>query len=344
MGNMISSADNSATLKTTYDSDKVARDTAINLANGDLAVKQKLTVTGLSTFNDDITLATGKKVNGVDVAALNTNFGTLQTTVNGAVAGAVSGDFATKDINARSLTTSGAGNFGSLRTSNIDINGNITSTTGKSYITADTTTGVKVTNGLPSTDPLYAYQTISNTGDINIRVANGKQISFGSINIVNNSLNGIGVLNTTGAITSGGYLTGNGLNLNSDFSAGNLSLPALYFDTNKVLSSSEIKFGANTILNTTSLTVPTVTTTGRITSGGGITNTGTLSNTGTLTNTGAIVNTGALKLGTNKWMINEVIDATKSSGAPRLCFGSENATGATTYFACINNSGNLERF
>ena len=79
-----------------------------------------------------------KKLNGIDVASLNTNLGALETSVKG-MNSAVSGDFAGKAISgATAVTASGAGTFGSvtstglgtygsLKTSDIDINGNITS-------------------------------------------------------------------------------------------------------------------------------------------------------------------------------------------------------------------------
>jgi hypothetical protein len=319
MGNIISSTDNSASLKTTYDSDKVARDTALNLANGDTTVKQKLIVTGTSTFNDDITLSAGKKINGIDVASLNTNIGTLQTTVAG-MNSAVSGDFSNKAISgATSVTVSGAGTFASVKTSNIDINGNITSTTGKSFITADAASGVKMTNGLASSDPLYAYQSISNTGDINIRPSTGKQVSFGSINIVNNSINGIGVLNTTGSITSGGTVTAKSLSSDTGLDITG-ALSSVSFNGTKVLGPYNITYG-NTVLNSSSINVPAVT-------------------TASVTNSGALVNTGALKLGTNKWLINEVKDA---QGTARLCFGTE-VNGTEQYFSCMDKTGDLVKY
>jgi hypothetical protein len=316
MGNIISSVNDAATLKTTYDTDKVARDVASTLApNGDTTINKALTVTGKSTFNDDITLATGKKLNGIDVANLSTNLGALETSVKG-MNSAVSGDFTGKAISgATTVTASGAGTFGSvtstglgtygsLKTSDIDINGNITSSTGKSYITTADATGIRFSNGLPVTDAKYAYQTIdSATGDINIMPGGtGKRVTIGKVNMVD------------GLITANAINPGNGLRDGW----------ATFYVT-----PSQVKYGS-TVLNSSSLTVPAVTASGLITSGSHV-------------NNGALTNTGALKLGTNKWLINEVVSTDAAKGT-RLCFGAEDSTGKATYWTCMNKDGNLERF
>lgn len=312
MGNIVSSIETASTLKSTFDSEKKTQDTALNLANGDVTVKQKLTVAGTSTFNDDITLAAGKKLNGIDVTTLSTNIGTLEKSVSG-MNTAISGDFTGKSITGAtavtasgagtfgSVTSTGAGAFGSVKTSNIDINGNITSSTGKSFITTADTTGIKFTNGLPATDAKYAYQTIeTDTGDINIY---GKKVYVGT---------GNKVLMKDGNIEAKQLYVESGL---KD-----------YFGTT-YLTASQVKYG-KTVLNADSLTVPAVTASGVITSGSHV-------------NNGALTNTGALKIGTSKWLINEVVDATKGT---RLCFGSEDTTGKATYWTCMNNQGNLEKF
>jgi hypothetical protein len=322
MGNIITSVNDAATLKATYDTDKAARDTASTLSpNGDTTINKALTVTGKSTFNDDITLATGKKLNGIDVAGLSTNLSTLEKSVSG-MNSAVSGDFAGKAITgATNVTASGAGTFGSvtstglgtygsLKTSDIDINGNITSSTGKSFITTADATGIRFSNGLPVTDAKYAYQTIDTaTGEINIMPGAGKKVTIG-----------------TGG--SGKRVT---------ITDGNMTANQLYVDTGlkdyfgtTYLTASELKFGNTMTLTKNLLTVPAVTTTGAVTSGSHV-------------NNGALTNTGALKLGTNKWLINEVVstDATKGT---RLCFGSEDSTGKATYWTCMNKDGNLEKF
>jgi len=320
MGNIISSVNDAATLKTTYDSDKVARDVATTLApNGDTTINKALTVTGKSTFNDDITLATGKKLNGIDVANLNTNLGALETSVKG-MNSAVSGDFAGKEITgATAVTASGAGTFGSvtstglgtygsLKTSDIDINGNITSSTGKSFITTADATGIRFSNGLPVTDAKYAYQSIDTaTGDISIIPGTGRRVSIGGGN------NKVSMLD--------GNISGNQLYVN-------VGLKDVFGQT--YLSASQVKYGSTMTLNKDSLTVPAVTASGAVTAG-------------SVTNNGALTNTGALKLGSNKWLINEVVSTDAAKGT-RLCFGAEDSAGKATYWTCMNKDGNLERF
>ena len=309
MGNIVGGLDTSASLKTSFDSDKSLRDTSLDLTGGDTSVKKNLIVNGTSNFKDNITLLAGKTINGIDVGTLSTNLGTLQTSVTG-MGSAVSGDFAGKAI-----TTTGLGTFGSVKTSDIDLNGNITSTTGKNFVIADSTIGLKITNGLAATNSNYVYQSFDPAGTITL---GGKSVTIG-----------------TGAGASGKVAMNNGI-----ITAGSLTIGSGISDFGgyKFITPSQVKYGTTTLLNDTSLTVPTITTTGLVTSKG-IANTGDLSNTGNLTNTGALNNTGALKLG-SKWLINEVVDATKGT---RLCFGSENA-GVQTYWTCMNNVGNLERF
>jgi hypothetical protein len=64
---------------------------------------------------------------------------------------------------------------------------------------------------------------------------------------------------------------------------------------------------------------------------------------GSVTNSGALTNTGALKIGGNKWLINEVVSTDALKGT-RLCFGAEDSAGKATYWTCMNKDGNLERF
>lgn len=317
MGNLISSVDATSELKTVYDASKVVNDTALNLANGDTVVKQKLTVTGTSTFNDDITLATGKKINGIDVGSLNTNVTTLQTNVSGMNA-AVSGDFTGKSITGvADMTASGAGTFGSVKTSNIDINGNITSTSGKSFITGDGA-GLKLTNGLPSTDRKYIYQTLDANGNIEI-VTKGK-VTVGD---------GVGTVTING---SSGDISLRGVTLTPDGNIKNsFGIP--------ILSGSKLQFG-KTIVSDVSVTAPYIFSTNSVNARTVTTSEG-ITNTGPIKNTGDVVNSGALKLGTNKWLINEVVDANKGT---RLCFGSEDGNGRQVYWTCMNNQGNLEKF
>ena len=329
MGNLIGVIDSAATLTTNLNNNVALQNTALNLLNGDTAVKQKLTVTGTSTFNDDITLATGKKLNGIDVATLSTNLGTLQTTVTG-MNTAVSGDFTGKAITGAtavtasgagtfgSVTTTGAGTYGSLKTSDIDINGNILSSTGKSFITTADATGIKFTNGLPVTDTKHAYQSIdSASGDILIASGTGKKVVIGATNSLLSS-----DPNDKVTIQNGDMRV-------KDLQANKLKVGMILNNwDNTLLDGTSLKFDKTTSLTKDLLTVPAVTASGVITSGSHV-------------NNGALTNTGALKIGTSKWLINEVADATKGT---RLCFGAEDTTGKATYWTCMNKDGNLERF
>lgn len=317
MGNLVSSIETASTLKTTFDNEKKTQDTALNLANGDTAVKQKLTVAGTSTFNDDITLAAGKKLNGIDVTTLSTNIGTLEKSVSG-MNTAISGDFTGKAITGAtavtasgagtfgSVTTTGAGTYGSLKTSDIDINGNILSSSGKSFITTADATGIKFTNGLPATDAKYAYQTIDTaSGDITIAPGTGKKVSVGG------GANKVSIFD--------GTVVANAINPGSGLYTG---------WSNYYITPSQVKYGTTTTLTKDLLTVPAVTASGAVTAG-------------SVTNSGALTNTGALKIGTSKWLINEVVDTAKGT---RLCFGTEDTAGKATYWTCMNNQGNLEKF
>lgn len=319
MGNLVSSIENATTLKTNFDNEKKSQDAALSLANGDLAVKQKLTVAGTSTFNDDITLATGKKLNGIDVATLSTNIGTLETSIKG-MNNAVSGDFTGKAISGASavtasgagtfgsVTTTGAGSFGSVKTSDVDINGNITSSAGKSFITTADATGIRFTNGLPVTDAKYAYQTIDTaTGDITIAPGTGKKVSVGG--------------GSNKVTMFDGVITASSVNPGSGLYTGWYS----YY-----ITPNQVKYGTTTTLNKDSLTVPAVIASGAVTAG-------------SVTNSGALTNTGALKIGGNKWLINEVVSSDATKGT-RLCFGAEDSAGKATYWTCMNKDGNLERF
>jgi hypothetical protein len=319
MGNLVSSIENATTLKTNFDNEKKSQDAALSLANGDVAVKQKLTVAGTSTFNDDIILANGKKLNGIDVATLSTNIGTLEKSVSG-MNNAVSGDFTGKAISGASavtasgagtfgsVTTTGVGSFGSVKTSDVDINGNITSSTGKSFITTADATGIRFTNGLPVTDAKYAYQTIDTaTGNVTIAPGGtGKTLTVGG--------------GTNKVTISDGGITATSVNPGAGLYTGWYS----YY-----ITPSQVKYGTTT-LTKDSLTVPAVTASGAVTAG-------------SVTNSGALTNTGALKIGGNKWLINEVVSSDATKGT-RLCFGAEDSAGKATYWTCMNKDGNLERF
>lgn len=317
MGNILGSVDTTTALKTSVDLVNASQNKALSLDNGDTAVKQKLTVSGVSTFNDNVVIAPGKTINSVDIGVINSDVTKLKTDVSGIS----SGDFTGKAVSGvTAITSTGLGTFSSVKTSDIDINGNITSSTGKKYIVGDST-GTVLTNGLLPSDPKYAFQKFeTSTGDIQLKtVTNGGKIKLNNITINNDTMSNVTFLTTSNKIT-GGSIQSNG---DIDIVGASNSVS---FGGVKVLNATNLKYGTTTELNASSLIVPNVTSTS-------------INNTGDVSNTGSFNNRGAIKIGTNKWLINEVDDAVKGK---RLCFGMEDTSGRATYWTCMNNRGNLE--
>jgi hypothetical protein len=402
--------------------------TSLDLANGDTKVKKNLevvgvsTFTGKSTFNGDLSVTNGK-FNSIDVPTLSTDVGTLKTnvaTLQTTVTNVSAGSFTGKAISgATDVTATGTGEFNALKTNNIDINGEILSTTGKKYVTTSAT-GLSFTNGVASGQPANAQVNLQSDGTIQLTHGTGKSINLGSsVKVVNNSLEGVGVFATTGQMTAGGALIANGnlsvngtttltgalaanggitvpsgknLILNGSLSGKTISGTSLSIDgastltgattatgaitANGGLTSSTLTVsGASTHTGTTTLTGAT-TATGAITANGGITSStltvsGASTHTGTTTLTGATTATGAITanggitssaltvsgattasgdlnaknviIGTQKWLIEENVDANKGT---RLCFGKVDAqaTGGKRFYTCMNSNGNLELF
>ena len=193
--------------------------TSLDLANGDTKVKKNLevvgvsTFTGKSTFNGDLSVTNGRFNNidvptlGTDVGTLKTNVASLQTTVNNVSTGSFTG----KAISgATDVTATGTGQFNAVKTNNIDINGEIQSTTGKKYVTSSTT-GLSFTNGIASGQPANAQVNLLSDGIIQLTHGTGKSINLGNdIKVVNNALQGVAVFETTGQMTAGGSLNANG--------------------------------------------------------------------------------------------------------------------------------------
>lgn len=325
--------------------------TSLDLADGNAKVKKDLSVVGKSTFTGDSTFngnfsVTNGKFNNVNVPTLDTDVAKLKTdmtTVNTTLTSVSAGSFTGKAISgATDVTATGTGTFNSVKTSNIDINGDITSTTGKSYIkgiTSGTSSSLSLTNGMPSGNAANAQVNLQSDGVIQLTHGTGKSINLGStIKVVNNALQGVGVFETTGMMTAGGKLTGNrgatisGVIDNTGYDLNQTAPLAKFYDIetqNIITSTGQIKANGG-------ITVPT----GKSVITDGLTVNGTSSHTGVSTFSEDL-NAKNIVIGTNKWVIEEVSDANKGK---RLCFGKANAQGVKTYWTCMNDTGNLELF
>lgn len=305
---------------------KTNQDNAITLSDaGDTTVKNKFTVNGTTLFKDDVTLDTGKKINGYDipttlgmVSTLNTDLTTLKTTVGG-LGAASSGDFSNKALtttgsgNFGTVTASGLGTFGSIKTSSIDINGNVTNT-GTLTSTGDiSSTGlVKSKTGLNITDTWYGGISFGTSG----RVLTSAMVAYGNNKLTSTGLD-VNVVNSA-TIKNSGAITAASLSSTGDVSGGTLT-------TAGALSAGSVKA-------TGSVTAASVSTTGAVSAAS-------LTSSGDLT-AGKVTSTGGLTIA-NKWVLDEFDDASVK-GAKRLCVGITDPTANTTkYFACLNNQGNL---
>lgn len=399
--------------------------TALDLADGnakikkDLAVVGKSTFTGDSTFNGNLSVTNGK-VNDVNIPTLGTDVSTLKTDVKElktTVTNVSAGSFTGKAISgATDVTATGTGTFNSVKTNAIDINGDITSTTGGKYILGNGTTGLFLTNGQPTTK---AEVLLNKDGSVEIKPSSGKivkvnDIEFskvqipGTTNFLNtmtaNGLISVGGISNTGAMTATGRITANGgvttngltvssgsiLQANGGINASSISVSGTTTSTGALTANGGITAstlsvtGASTLTGATTatgaltanggLTASTLsvsgastltgatTATGAITANGGLTAStltvsGDSTHTGATTATGLITANGGVKsttitttgdinakniiIGTNKFLIEEVVDTAKGT---RLCFGKTDGT-AKTFFTCMRaDNGNLELF
>ena len=136
-------------------------------------------------------------VDGVDISALKTTVdnmtGAGQGTFTGRTVSASS--FTGTSGNFDNLTVSATGTFGTIKTSLLDINGNITNTTGPKYITASTGAGIKLENGSTTSN---GYVQVNSNGSISIipytgtsLVLGGNMTGAGSINMNTGAFNGL---------------------------------------------------------------------------------------------------------------------------------------------------------
>ena len=292
------------------DSQKQQAD-SIDLTDNNLSVKNQFNASGPSTFYKEVTFN--------DLSTFNKPVKFVSDmTVNGKI-----NDINLDDLqNAVNSMTGPTGkiNTSSIKTSNLDINGDISNSgTGDVYITANTGIGLQLKDG--------------KTGGAYIKLYNGIVTVNGSITagaISGNSLDLKSGTIASGDITSSGVITGTSLDLKTGS-----------------IASGDIKAGAITssgVITGNSLDLKTGTiSSGAITSSGVISGTSLDLTTGTI-KSGAITSTGdiiggtlslgreGLKIGTQSWRIKE-----NSSGS--LCFYKD-----TQGLACINSAGNLVTF
>ena len=388
---------------------------ALDLLNGDTKIKQKLTVVGTSAFTGDSTFSgnlnvTNGKVNdvniptlGTDVTTLKTDVSTLKTTMTDVSAGSFTG----KAISgATDVTATGTGTFNSVKTNAIDINGDITSTTGGKYILGNGTAGLFLTNGQPTTK---AEVLLNKDGSVEIKPSSGKIVKVNDIefskvaipgttnflnNLTSNGLISAGGVTTTGQITSAGRITANGglivanaltvatgslLTANGGIQTSSISVTGASTLTGATTATGALTANGGLTASTLSVTgasthTGATTATGLITANGGLTAStltvsGDSTHTGATTATGLITANGGVKsstitatgdstfsgnssfsgnmnakniiIGTNKFLIEEVVDTAKGS---RLCFGKTDGN-AKTFFTCMRaDNGNLELF
>jgi hypothetical protein len=376
---------------------------SLDLANGDTKVKQKLTVvgtsefTGDSTFNGNLSVTNGKVNNvniptlGTDVATLKTDLTDLKTTVSSVSTGSFTG----KAISgATDVTATGTGTFNSVKTNAIDINGDITSTTGGKYILGNGTTGLFLTNGQTATK---AEVLLNKDGSVDIKPSVGKMVKINDIeftktkipfteiflsNLTTSGLitasgfttagqvNATGLINANGGLTSTGMINANGgitvptgktLTANGGVTASALTVNGATTATGALTANGGLTASALTVSGASTLTGAT-TATGAVTANGGLT-ASTLTVSGDSTHTGATIATGLITanggvksttitatgdmnakniiIGTNKFLIEEVVDTAKGT---RLCFGKTDGN-TKTFFTCMRaDNGNLELF
>ena len=214
-------------------------------------------------FNDNVNVAAAKAVNvagtlkvaGNDFTDLYNSVSTLKTSAGaGSFVGAVSAASFTGTTGSFGSVNATTGAFTTISTSNLDINGNITSTSGPQYITASTGSGLKLMNGTSVTDGFIQIIngsvniTPSTSGFLNL---NGAMTGSASVNLgsgtfsslTTNSLSATGGITTSTLSTSGLISANGGISLPSTgtFSlAGNMtgagSITAGSLNATKVLS------------------------------------------------------------------------------------------------------------
>ena len=301
--------------------------TSLDLADGNAKVKKDLKGVGKSTFTGDSTFdglinVTNGKFNNVDIPLLDgavTKLKTDLTSLNTTIDSVKAGSFEGKAISgATDVTASGTGTFKTIKTTDIDINGDILSSSGKKYIVSNETSGLSMTNGLSDSKANANAFNLKADGNIQVTSAVGKSVM----------INDMIFSKTENPLSRGTYfntLTGSGLINIENLNAKKVKTASLTVDSESTFTGQIIANGG--------VKASAITSTGLVTANGGI-------STSTLTATGDL-NTKNVVIGTNKWVIEEVADANKGT---RLCFGKADAQGVKTYWTCMNNTGNLEMY
>lgn len=337
---------------------------SLDLANGNTKVKKDLevvgnsTFTGKSTFNGELSVTNGKFNNidvptlGKDVTDLKTNVTSLQTSVQNVSAGSFSG----KAISgATDVTATGTGTFNAVKTNNIDINGEIQSTTGKKYITTSTT-GLNFTNGIASGQPANAAINLKSDGGIELTHGTGKSIDIGKtidgsvlLQTVPGQINANGSLTVGNVLRSNGSLfvsgdstligsvnanggivvpTGKTLTVNGDISCNTVGSSGAITVGSSATPANLKVFGTSTLSGTTtgSLTV------------GSILSAANLTVTGTTSSFGSISALGGITVGSERVPQNLSVTGTSTFTGATTLTGATTATGAITANGGITSS------
>lgn len=277
--------------------------TALDLADGNAKVKKDLSVIGKSTFGDSTfngnLSVTNGKFNNVDVTTLSTDVTKLKTDVtslNTTVDSVKAGSFEGKAISgATDVTATGTGTFKTVKTTDIDINGDILSSTGKKYIVGNATSGLSMTNGL--TDTKANSLGLKADGSIQVTSAPAQTVKINEMSIsrIENvfakgtyvtSLSGLSDI-TTGTLTSNQSMTvKDSVNVTNGVTAKTVTATGLITGNGGVKASSLTVDGASTLTGVT-------TATGQVVANGGV-KASSLTVDGASTLTGAITATGAL--------------------------------------------------
>ena len=174
--------------------------------NGDFTIKQNFnantgTFNNIVYFKDDVKIVDGKTIDGVDLSGLNTEFTTLRNQVSSLTSGAGAGTF-TGAVTATSFTGA-SGEFTSIKTSNLDVNGNIISSTGANF-----TVPLKGTSG-NFTDGLTVDGNSVFSGSLSSNGLSSTTGNFSGLLTANSGLSGpFGTLSSDGISSSAGVFTG----------------------------------------------------------------------------------------------------------------------------------------
>jgi hypothetical protein len=278
------------------------------------------------------------------------------------------------DINGEFESTTGKKYITTSSTTGLFFTNGISDAAAKSSINLKTDGGIEIT---PATGKSLLVGRTATTGNLTVGNLFGgiaDLVVTGKSTLSNLSVGGTTTL--TGATTASGGITSSTLTVNGASTLTGATTATGAITANGGITSSALTVsGASTHTGTTTLTGAT-TATGAITANGGITSStltvsGASTHTGTTTLTGATTATGAITanggitsstlavsgastlsgdlnaknviIGTNKWLIEENVDANKGT---RLCFGKVDpqATGGKKFYTCMNNDGNLETF